>query len=160
MGDLQAVVVALTGLIAAVGVLATAVMKVWQKVSHQGREFSEFYEAHLLRGKVEALQKGLAVEYFDTSLAESPGPEGAFMPLSLRANVHKMYDPIRDHLESIRERNPDASEVEMGKLIERRFGGWLARNICSVLNVNQFSCVEMAISVADGIPHTPESTLG
>lgn len=156
MSDLQSAVAALTALVVALTGLVPAVMLLWKKVSRQGRLLEDFWEGHLLRGKVEALQRGLAVEWFDTSNG-SPEQEGDFMPLAVRQLAHALYDPIRVQLMALRGRFPVASETEMAQMIERRFGGWLARNVCMKLGVNQFACVVMAISVADDIPPVPES---
>ena len=80
------------------------------------------------------------------------------MPLAVRQRAGSYYEPIKAQLQAIRKRNPDASETEMAKLIERRFGGWLARNVCIKLGVMQWACIVMAISIADGIHPVPEST--
>lgn len=157
MQDVQSTVAALTALVVALTALVPVVIKLWQKVSRQGRDLDDFYNGHLLRGKVEALTNNLAVEWFDTS-PDSPEPEDGFMPLAVKQRVAALYEPIKPQLRTIRMRNPDASESEMAKLIERRFGGWLARNICAKLNVMQWSCVVMAISIADGIEAVPESS--
>ncbi len=148
---------AVTALCVALTALVPVVIKLWQKVSRQGQDLEDFYNGHLLRGKVEALTLNLAVEFFDTS-PDSPEPEDGFMPLAVRQRVVSHYEPIREQLRAIRKRNPDASEVEMAKLIERRFGGWIARNVCAKLSIMQWACVVMAISIADGIDPVPEST--
>lgn len=155
--NLQSVVIGLTGLVVALSALVPVVIRLWQKVSRVVRMSEEMYESHLLRGKIEVLQKGLGEEFFDTSPSESPEGEATFMPLAIRKKAHALYSPIAPQLRGIRERNPEATEGEIGRFIERRFGKWLARNICVPLGVWQYACIAMAISVADGIPPIDDS---
>lgn len=158
MGEMERVVVAVTSLCVAFTGLVAAVVQMWRKLSRNDSRLERLWRGHLLRGKVEAIGKGLAVETFGDVSSISPDWEGGFMPLAVRSNIAKLFEPAAERLKALWAKNPGATDEELADLIEIGFSGWMARNICLVLGVNQYACIAMAISVAKGVPPVPDST--
>jgi hypothetical protein len=148
---------ALTALVAGVAAVLTVLVKLWRDLKSS---IDTFWTAHLLRGKAEALRNDLVLETFGDSSTPDFDLEGGFMPLAVRARAAKLYEKVVPVLRGMRAANPRATEQVMAELIEKRLGGWIARHVCTKLGVNQFACVVMAISLADGVPVVPDSTNG
>jgi hypothetical protein len=150
MNDLTETVIALTALVSALGGLVPVVVALWRKVSRQQRQWEEFRTSRWLRGTAEALRERLAVEQIGCDDEIDPDV-GGFLTIAVTPATFKAYERIVGDLVDLRKRYTDLSAVELGDVIERRFGPWLARYVCVPLGVSNFACVVMAVSIADGI---------
>lgn len=148
--DLTQAIVALTAFVTALSGLVPVVISIWKRLSAQERRLNDFWESHLLRGTSEGLTRGLLVEQVGPEDAVD-SMEGGFMTVAVTPLVAEAFAPIADKLVAMRQKYKDACRSEFAELIERRFGAWLARFICTALGVNQFACIVMAISIADGV---------
>lgn len=148
---------AITAFIAALGGFVVVLVKLWRDMKSR---LDTFWSAHLLRGKAEALREDLVVETHGGDTFSPDDLEGGFMPLAVRQRAAKLYEKVTPSLQKLRAANPDATEGQMAELIERQFGGWIARNVCTKLGINQFACIVMAISLANGTPVVPDSATG
>ncbi|HVK09526.1 MAG TPA: hypothetical protein VM597_12185 [Gemmataceae bacterium] len=148
---------AVTAFIATLSGVVVVLVKLWRDMKSR---LDTFWSAHLLRGKAEALREDLVVETHGGGNFSPDDLEGAFMPLAVRQRAAKLYEKAIPALQKLRAANPEATEVQMAELIERQFGGWIARNVCTQLGINQFACIVMAISLANGVAVVPDSANG
>lgn len=146
--DVNTALTTLTAVVATLAGVVPVLLNIWKKVSAQNQRLDRFWRARLLRGYAEAIMSDLAVEQV---VGEGIDPEvGGFMPIALVPDAFAAYEPIADKLRDMKKKNPDATEIEFAEMIEDRFGAWLARFVCAVLHVSEYSCIVMAISVAEG----------
>lgn len=148
MDHVNAMLITLTGLVAALTSLVPIVIRLWSKVSAHDRKFDRFWRARLLRGTVEGLAKQYLSEQINSEGADSS--TGLFN-VAVTPEVYESYAGIVDQLLATKKNAPEADDLELTELIEDRFGPWITANICPVLHVAEFACLVMALSIAKGI---------
>lgn len=142
-------VVGMTALATAIGGLVPVVIMIGKRLSRQERRLDDFWRGHLLRGTSEGRNRGLLVEQVGPE--DTVELEEGFTTIAVTPVVAEAFAPIADQLVTMRKKYEDATYTELAELVERRFGPWLARFICTSLGVNQFACIVMAISIANGV---------